>query len=152
MTDTDTSVTMRVDTSDSRISEDFANQEFDRFAEAMDLDFDDKTVANWDEDDQKGFLQNKRRFVGAVMKGNLTVNDNGEPVYTSDRANGGKPITFYEPTGGSMQAMDQKKKGHDVTKMYATMGDMTKTSAKTFSLMYSRDLKVCTAVAVLFLA
>jgi hypothetical protein len=63
----------------------------------------------------------------------------------------GDPITFYEPTGASLMAMDRKKKAEDIGKLYATMADMTKQPIKRFAGMKYRDLKVCIAITSLFL-
>jgi hypothetical protein len=130
------------------IAKEVAEQEFDRFVDAMDLDVD---VADMDEDDKKGFTQQKDRVVAAIMAGALVINDQGEPVFTPQRTNDANAITFYEPTGASLMAMDRKKKTEDIGKLYAAMGDITKSHANTFSKMKMSDLKVCMAVATLFL-
>jgi hypothetical protein len=119
----------------------------------MDLDFD---VSVMTVDDLSGFTPNKNKFIKAIMSGALIVNDKGEPVYTCQRAstNGDAPVvlTFHEPRGASFMAMDRKKKGEDMAKTYAIMADMCKTDIVTFSKMPNSDLKVCTAIMLLFLA
>lgn len=129
-----------------KVAFEVAEQEFERFAEAMDLDFD---TSNMSEEDEKSFNDQKAKVVKAVCEGHLVFNENGEPVYTPK--SGADAITFYEPTGASLMAMDQRKKGQDVGKMYAMMGEMCKVHPKTFSKMRQRDLKVCLALATLFL-
>lgn len=130
------------------IAREVAEAEFDRFVEAMDIE---ASTADMDAEDKKGFLEQKDRIVKAVMSGALIVNDNGEPVYTPARTKDADALTFHEPTGASLMAMDRKKKTEDVGKLYATMGDMTKTHANTFSKMKMPDLKVCMAITTLFL-
>lgn len=130
------------------VAREVAEAEFGRFAEAMDLDFDIKRM---DADDLKGFQEQKHRIVRAIMRGILVVDPKGQFVYTPQTGADRSPITFYEPTGASMMAMDRKKKGEDVGKMYASMGDMTRVSPDRFAKMLARDLKVCQAIAVLFL-
>jgi hypothetical protein len=125
-----------------------AEQEFDRFVDSMDLDV---NTAHMDADDKKDLDQLRSRIISAIQAGSLVINDNGEPVFTPQRTNDAAPITFHEPTGATLMAMDRKKKTEDVGKLYASMGDMTKTSAATFSKMRMSDLKVCTAVTTLFL-
>jgi len=132
----------------TKIAKEVAEAEFDRFTSAMDIDAE---VANMDAEDKKGFNEQKDRIVKAVMSGALTVNDNGEPVFTPQRIKDADALTFHEPTGASLMAMDRKKKTEDVGKLYATMGDMTKTHANTFSKMKMPDLKVCMAITTLFL-
>lgn len=127
-----------------------AEKEFERFAESMDLDIDTNSM---DDDDKQSFNQQKKRIVNAIMKGSLVVSDAGEPVFTPQAA--GKDvnaITFYEPTGASLMAMDRKGRTEDIKKLYSVMADVTGTSAGIFSKMKMRDLKVCQAIITLFLA
>jgi hypothetical protein len=131
-----------------KIALEVAEAEFNRFADAMELDV---STDSMDEEDKKGFEQQKSVLLKAIQKGALVFNEAGEPIYTPQRTDDADPITFYEPTGASLMAMDKRKKTEDVGKMYALMGDMTKTSAATFSRMKMADLKVCQAIAVLFL-
>ncbi len=131
-----------------KIAKEVAEQEFNRFVESMDLDVD---PADMDEDDRKGFTQQKDRVIAAIQSGALVIKDSGEPVFTPQRTNDADAITFHEPTGASLMAMDRKKKTEDIGKLYAAMGDITKTHANVFSKMKMADLKVCMAITTLFL-
>lgn len=131
-----------------KVAKEVAEQEFARFVECMDLDVD---TAGMDDDDRRGFAQQKDRIIAAIQSGALTVSDSGEPTFTPQRTKDADAITFYEPTGASLMAMDRKKKTEDIGKLYAAMGDMTRTHANTFSKMKMADLKVCMAIATLFL-
>lgn len=131
-----------------KVAKEVAEQEFERFIDAMDLDVD---TAGMDEDDKKGFEQQKSRIIGAIQSGALVVNDDGEPVFTPQRTKDAEPITFHEPTGASLMAMDRKKKTEDIGKLYSAMGDMTGKHPSTFAKMKMPDLKVCMAVTTLFL-
>ncbi|ARB06255.1 hypothetical protein SppYZU01_18 [Shewanella phage SppYZU01] len=131
-----------------KVAKEVAEQEFQRFVDAMDLDVD---PADMDEDDKKGFQQQKDRVIAAIQSGALVVNDKGEPVYTPQRTKDADTITFHEPTGASLMAMDRKKKSEDIGKLYAAMGDMTGAHPSTFAKMKMADLKVCMAVTTLFL-
>lgn len=134
---------------ENKISVEMAEQEFERFGEAMDLDFDTSFM---DEEDRKGFEGAKRRIVKAIMSGAMVINEDGCPVFTPQRAGEDvKPITFYEPTGATYMAMDRKKKTEDMGKMFALMADYTRQSAGLFSKMKNADVKVCIAVTTLFL-
>lgn len=130
------------------VDKETAGVEFERFVRAMNLD---ANPAAMNAEDKEGFEENRDRFIGAVMLGSLVVNDSGEPIYTPQRVNDANAITFHEPTGASLMAMDRKKAGHDIGKMFATMGDITKTSAGLFSKMFMSDLKVCMSITTLFL-
>lgn len=132
---------------DQRVATEVAEQEFQRFAETMDLDVDPSSMT---EEDRKSFETSKRRLIRAMESGHLVIDDKGQPVYTP--RDGGEPITFYEPTGASFMAMDGKPKNADIQKMFAVMADMTRRDAKTFAKLPNRDLKVCQTIAVLFLA
>ena len=124
-----------------------AEEEFIRFAEAMDLELEAKLS---DEDERKNFETAKRRIVRAITLGQLVVDDKGQPIYTPQLGDT-KPITFYEPTGASLMAMPQKK-SNGTASLFGTLGDMTKTSAQRFSTMHIRDLRVCLALASFFLS
>lgn len=130
------------------VAKEVAEEEFNRFVDLMDLDVD---PVDMDEDDRKGFTQQKDRILSAIQSGALVVKDTGEPVFTPQRTNDADTITFYEPTGASLMAMDRKKKTEDIGKLYAAMGDITKTHSNVFSKMKMADLKVCMAVTTLFL-
>tara|TARA_R110000744_G_scaffold333450_1_gene438839 strand:+ start:108 stop:515 length:408 start_codon:yes stop_codon:yes gene_type:complete len=131
-----------------KIAKEVAEQEFTRFAESMDLDI---NPAGMDAEDKKGFDQQKDRIISAIQSGSLVINDSGEPVFTPQRTKDADAITFHEPTGASLMAMDRKKKTEDIGKLYASMGEITRTHASTFSKMKMPDLKVCMAITTLFL-
>lgn len=128
------------------IAADVAEHEFMRFVEAMDLDVD---PTGWDDEDKRSFEEAKRKLVSALRSGKLVIDEHGQPVFTPSQPPT-DPITFYEPTGATLMAMDQKKKNHDVAKMYAAMADMTRQPMTRFSKMVNRDVKICTAIASLF--
>ena len=132
-----------------KISREVAVMEFDRFVECMDLDL---NPSEMDVEDKRDYAQQRDKIVDAISRGSVTVNDNGEPTFTPRRTADAPPITFYEPTGASLMAMDRKKKTEDIGKLYASMADMSKTHSNTFAKMKMSDLKICMAIATLFLA
>ena len=129
------------------VAEEVAVAEFDRFVEAMDLDVDPKRM---DEEDLKSYQAARGRVVDAIIDGHLVIDEEGRPIYTPRKDNT-EPITFYEPTGASLMAMDGKRKGRDVGKMFATLADITRQSEQRFAKMSNRDIKVCLAIVALFL-
>lgn len=133
----------------NKLAKEVAEAEFQRFADTMALDVD---VSEMDEDDRKGFQQQKAIIISALMSGALVINEEGEPTFTPQRTKDAAPVTFTEPTGASLMAMDRKKKSEDIGKLYATMADMSGTHSSTFSRMKMADLKVCMAVTTIFLA
>lgn len=132
---------------EQKVAADVAEQEFKRFTDAMDLDVD---PAGMDDEDKRSFNDAKRRIIAALCNGSLVIDEKGQPVFTPSLGNT-QPITFFEPTGASLMAGDQKKKGHDHARMFAVMGDMTRQPATRFANMPSRELKVCLSIAGLFL-
>mgnify|MGYP000707449381 CR=1 FL=1 len=127
-----------------------AEAEFNRFAEAMDLDINTEGMSA---DEKRDFTVQRDRLVKAIQSGSLLVNDNGEHVYTPQRAGEDvKAITFFEHTGASYLAMDRQKVGEDMARLFSTMAHVTKTSSGLFSKMKNSDLKVCMAIITLFLA
>lgn len=131
-----------------KVASDVAEQEFERFCDEMDIDNDESAM---DEDDLSGFNKHKRRILRAMANGALVINENGEAVYTPQRTNGAPQLVFHERTGASLMAMDGKKKGHDVTKMYAVLGDMCKCHQSVFAKLKGTDIKVCEALFALLM-
>lgn len=132
------------------VAREVAEEEFDRFADEMDLDLDTSAM---DAEDLTAFNKQKGRLVRAIERGSLAINENGEAVYTPQNP-GSKhhdPITFHERTGASLMAMDGKKKGHDVAKTYAVMADMCKVHPSTFAGLKGTDVKVCEALFALLM-
>jgi hypothetical protein len=130
---------------EEKVAKEVAEADFERFLEAMDLDPD---RGRMDADDVKSFEDVKAKFVRAVQRGQLVVDEKGQPVVTTSD---GKTLTFYEPTGASFTAMDSRKKGQDVAKMIAMMGDMCRVGPAVFAGLKNRDFKICQAIVQLFL-
>lgn len=127
-----------------------AEAEFDRFAEAMDLDVDTDKL---DAEDKTAFEKQKERLIKATMAGHLVYNEDGEPVYTPHhrKTKHKEPITFHERSGASMMAMDRTKKNHDMAKTYAIMADITGLHSHTFASMFGVDVKTCEAIFALLM-
>jgi hypothetical protein len=128
-----------------KVAREVCEQEFERFADAMDLDVDPTRM---DAADLKTFDDARHVLLRAMERGQLVIDEKGQPVFT---ASDGTAITFYEPTGATFMSMDTKKKEQEVAKMYAIMAEITRLPDKTFSKMPMRDLKVCRTIVTLFL-
>ena len=128
-----------------KVAQEQAELEFDQWVEAMDLDLD---VEDMDSEDLTAFNKQKRKIINAITGGSLTFTDGGEAVYTpsNPKSKCQDAITFYERTGASLMAMDGKKKGHDISKTFAIMGDMCKVHPSTFAGLVGIDGKVCEAL------
>lgn len=132
----------------STVDKETALADFDRFTTAMDLDVD---TTEMDQDDVKSLEDMKGQIIKSMMRGNLVIDDKGQPVFTPTGMDEPNALTFHEPTGASLMSMDRRKSGEDVGKMTVIMADMTKTTANTFSAMPYRDFKVCSAIVAVFL-
>lgn len=134
-----------------KIEEDVAEIEFNRFTEAMDLDFDTESM---DSSDLTQFRRRKKLLIREIMFGSLVVNENGEFVYTpkNKRSKYQESITFYERDGAALMAMDGKKTGYEVAKMYAVLSAMCKVPPKTFASLVGVDIRVSEAIFVLLMA
>lgn len=140
------------------VSREVAEAEFVRFCEAMALVFDESKMTD---EDKKGFLAQKETFLGAVERGQITVNEDGEPtlhllrpVTFTAPGSGEKTIselTFYEPSGATFRAIDGKGKLADAQKTQAMLAQLCRTSIATFENMKNRDFRVANAVFMLFL-
>lgn len=131
------------------IAYEVAEQDLEKFAEAMDLDIDESKMSD---EDLKPWKPLKEAFINAVMNKSLVVNDSGEPEFTQRRAPGEtNAIVFHEPTGATLQAMDTKKDGQQIGKTFAALAAMTGTTAATFSKMKNKDLQVCLTIFNIFL-
>lgn len=128
-----------------KISTEMALQEFDRWADEMDLDL---NPLDMDEKDAAQFNKQKRRIVSAIESGALIVNAAGEAVYTPQNSKTPykEAITFHERTGASLMAMDGKGKNQDMAKTFAMMADIAGVNAKVFAGLVGVDAKTCEAI------
>ncbi len=131
--------------SGGKVAPEQALLEFERFATAMKLDLD---PASLDVDDRRNLEQEKRRFLRAIENGRLIIDDKGQPVFYPET---GEPITFYRPRGATILATDQKKTGQDAAKGFVMVAEMTKQNLVRYHDMPLTDVKICQAVALIFL-
>lgn len=134
-----------------KVATEVAEGEFARWADSMGLELPDAAkLAKMNDEDRRSLEEQVARVQRAIELGNLVVDDTGNFVFTpvvGDRT----PITFFEPTGASIMAMDQRKAGHVIAKTYAVLADITKQPIQRFAAMANRDRKICEAILSLFL-
>ncbi len=134
---------------ENKVAPKVAEAEFDRFAEAWDLDSD---TASMEEEDRQGFEALKRRLIRKIESGHLTVDGEGMISYMLIEPQGDTAsLTFKRPTGHALVVWDRFKDRQQIHKLNAFMGSMTGQAPALFAEMDGRDLKVCQAVAQLFL-
>lgn len=129
-----------------KVAREVAEEEFARFMREMDLREEDPLR---DADDQQGYEENKRIFIESVMAGKLVVNEDGEPVFTTSE---GRAITFHEPTGNDIMAMDKAKQTQKTKGLFNMLASQTGAPLLVFAKMRNRERKVCEAIFVLFMA
>lgn len=138
---------VQVQVREDKVAPEVAEQEFMRFVDGMGIDISDPNA-----EEQETINAYKRKIVGAIQRGTLTIDAECQPVFTPVRSEDKTPLTFFEPTGSVILQMDRKKVGQDIGKLFAVMASMTKTHPTRFNSMKYSDVQVCTAVTTLFLA
>ena len=128
-----------------------AELEFNKWAAAMDLTA-KLDPATLDDADRKEVATEKRRLVDAIMDGRLVVNDKGEFVFTPVTEERPQPILFSEPSGAALMAIDKAGERENVRKSFNVLAEITGQNVPRYARMKNRDLSVCTAILILFLA
>lgn len=132
------------------VDEETAEIEFQRFVDEMDLDVD---TSKMDAEDLTAFEKQKRRLIEAIRLNALVINEEGEAVFTpqNPKSRNKEAITFHERNGGSLTAMDTKKKNHDVAKTFAVMASMCEVHPSVFVGLVGKDSKICEAIFTLLM-
>ena len=132
-----------------KIIHEVAQDEFNRFAAAWDLDTD---IDYMNQDDADSFEQQKRKIVRQIMDGRAIVNDEGNIEYTLFEPIGTlAEVTFKRPHGRGFTAMDRAKDGKSITKFINMVGDAIGQPPSIINKMDGIDVKFCQAVYMLFL-
>jgi hypothetical protein len=122
--------------------------EFDRWAEAWEIDIDAESMTEEDRDDFRG---HKAKLTNAMKRGRLVYEDETDSLkYTLAKSEG--EVRIERPRGSALIAMDKYKDREGVHKTYAVLGVMTKKEPKFFSNLDGIDLKPFLSVVALFLA
>lgn len=134
---------------EQKVAHDVALDEFNRFCDSMDIDNNTDAMT---EEDAKSFEEPKGVIIRAIMEGSLLINDDGEPEYTPKNSPKVGNLTFREPNGADYMAMDRKKEGQNIAKMWTLAESVTKSAPGTIANLRNRDLKVVRAIMQLFMA
>jgi hypothetical protein len=127
------------------IVQEVAESEFERMILKNKIKLNLDSMTDVDKADFTGSIE---KVIDSIMDGTLVINEEHLPVLN----NGDQQITFHKPTGKVLMAMDTKKKDHDISKLYASLSDWTKTSIPTFANMGQARLSICLALFNLFFA
>ena len=131
-----------------------ATDEFMRFCDAWEIDFESTTMS---EDDKKDYEPLKSKIVKSIMMGRLCINDDENLEYTisektKNKNKSGQKITISRPDGATYMAMDRYKDGQSIHKMNAILASMSGKTPEFFSDVDGIDLKPLHAIINLFLA
>ena len=133
---------------------DMAIDEFNRFCEVWEIDYNDSGMKS---DDKVDFESLKNKIVKAIQKGRLCLNEDNTLSYTiSDNTENpkkrGATLIIKRPKGDAYLSMDKYKEGQGMHKFNALLGAMTNHAPEYFSDIDGLDLKPIQAVVQLFLA
>lgn len=99
---------------EEKVAREMAELEFDRFASAWRLDTEVETM---DDEDAEDFLNAKRRIVLAIIRGDASVNDDGDIIYNLFEPVGVlEQVTMKRPRGMAWKHTDKSKEGKLVGK------------------------------------
>jgi predicted ATPase len=129
-----------------------AEDEFNRFCEAWEIENDSENLKDAEEKDNFNALKNQ--IITAIQRGRLCLNENDDLEYTiSDKTKNenkrGKKLTIKMPVGATYMELLKKNKDKMI---YAALGHMTGHAIEWFSDISGIDLKPLHAVVNLFLA
>lgn len=133
-----------------REKESIYESDFDRWAEAWEIDTD---IESMTEEDRDGFRAEKAKLVNAMKRGRLVYDDTEDVlIYTTDKQDENESVKIKRPKGAGLMEMDKYKDREGVHKTYAVLGTMTGKSPRFFSNLDGIDLKPFLSVVTLFLA
>lgn len=131
------------------LTEELANEEFEKWAEAMDIDVEES--GGEDKDGDSLLRSGKKSVVKALMRGSMVLNDDGNLEYTLSSHNraelcGEKLVLGMPPA--SVYAFGKGNAGEAI---FAFVSGMTGKDKGFLSKISYADFKVLQAVAGLFL-
>ena len=131
-------------------SQEVAKAEFERFADAMDIEIDEEMM---EETELKSFLKVRASIIKVIKSGRLTINDRGEPTLKLFEPVGNvSEITFKEPLGKSWMAADQKKQDQTVSRFMCMVQDASDLPEGLIGKVKGRDFKTIQNISLLFFA
>lgn len=134
--------------SKAKIAKEVAEADFGRFVASMRLNL---STEGMDAEDRTQLEQNKRRIIDAALNGSLVFSAEGVPTFTPQDSENREPIVFPQPLGADFMAADFIKKNHDIEKSFSMMAATTHQPLTRFAGMLWSDLRVCQAIANLYM-
>ena len=138
-----------IEEKETKISREAAVDEFGRYCEANDIDYDESAMSA---EDLAAFKPLKERFVKACMDGRVEVDGTSLKYTISQFSKGaGDVITIKRPSGKSFVAMDSAGEKQAVYKLQAFISAMAGQPVSYLSGLDVKDWKFFQGVATLFL-
>lgn len=131
-----------------KVSKDVATKEFERWAEAWDIDIDREYM---DDEDKSTFDNLRSRIERNIMRGRLVVSKDGEQIVQNLHKGGPRPITYSMPKGAAWLTMDQHKERQSMHKVFGYLAAMAGEPIRYFSNLDGPDVKVAQDIGLLFL-
>jgi hypothetical protein len=131
-----------------KVNQEVAEQEFDNFCEAMEIEND---VSSMDDDSREDFEKIKKNLISAICAGKLSFNEENEPVFRP-KSGDVREIHFKEPNAGVLLAIDKGKETQQMKKMFILMAKMSGVGESVFAQLKMNDFKICSGLVTLFLA
>lgn len=131
-----------------KVAKEVAEDEISRMLSCLDIE-----TADLDEDDEKKLNTLRSTLVRAVMRGDLTINDKGEPTMVLRYPVGNVTSVYIpRPKGAAMIPAGDKSAKNQVTAIHATLAALSGLPFRVFEEMdLKTDYKVATALVSLFL-
>lgn len=131
-----------------------AEEEFNNFCDAWELDNEESVMS---ENDKTDFKRLKNQIIKAIRKGRLCMKEDETLEYiisekTKNEKKSGQNLTIRRPSGETYLAMDKYKEGQGVHKFNAVLANMSGHAPAYFSDFDGIDLKPLQAIVTLFLA
>lgn len=136
---------MNTEETEVRVAPDVAEDEFWRWAEAMDLLIEPGDI---DEEQQTA----KKRIIRAIKRGHLVIDEDGYAVFTPycSVSSYTDSLKFREPDGAVFSSSDKKKQNERFGGAHAQMAALCKVHPNVFGSdkIRGEDYKICQALYI----
>lgn len=129
-----------------------AEDEFQRFCDAWEIDIDESSL---NEDEKLDIQKFKRQIIKSIRLGRLCFNSDESLTYTFSEKSvrqSGQNIIIKRPKGAAYLGMDQFKDQASAHKTYSILAMMTGKAISFFADIDGIDLKPLQAIMTLFLS
>jgi hypothetical protein len=134
-----------------KVAREVAERDFERMCRSRRVVTDPAEI---DEDDLPGLTAVREKLVKAIMRGELVIEENGDPVYTPP-VGGAKSLRFHKPTGATYMAMEANRPGEadgQVARTVRALTEMTRSDKGEIARLEGADYQMCVTLGQLFLA